>query len=479
MPTPSDVVACPNCEHRYKTEFASGSKVICSKCRHIFFIPFADEDEAVQWANLIELPKLWSFLRRGATQAFSEETRVAIERIYEFRRWVQNDSAKNKAKTQRRVAKKRVHKTKALGQIEHLLRESSAELLKVKNMLNELHERITDFARQQVQYTPNQEQELNKLQMEIDYVDNQLCEISDSLMVVQGLIQPRAKSTSEGNDHIRILERNLGDLHTEAKRQKKELVEASGLLNSKQSQMKMERRKEAEQKARILLEERSQRVISWAKTASWQDFDEFMLHGKASGLPIAKIDELVQLHTNRRWHEEDLIRKEIRRRDRQLRKESTARIVDEKMKAIHQELVSFSVNDVIHMDPSRFELFVANLFEAFGYDCEVVGGPLDEGVDVKVWIGDSLYAIAQCKRYLDTNISSSQIREFIGTFAATEAKKAFFFTTSDYTRSALNTAKNFGGVLELYNLDRINKFVRNAQARLERRSRLKNTKASS
>jgi HJR/Mrr/RecB family endonuclease len=211
-------------------------------------------------------------------------------------------------------------------------------------------------------------------------------------------------------------------------------------------------------------------LLRWASTVPWPVIDQFMIEGKAKGLPAEFIEELICVHTNRRWVEEEKVRKQIAQANKSAREDSLIRIAAKELRELHTELTAFTSEYALTLSAAEFESFVARVFSAFGYRCEVIGGGLDDGVDVTIWIDDSLYGVCQCKRYADKSISSSQIRDFVGAFIATDAKRGFFFTTSRFTEAARRTADNISCV-DLYDLDDLKSFVESACKRIEQKQR--------
>lgn len=86
---------------------------------------------------------------------------------------------------------------------------------------------------------------------------------------------------------------------------------------------------------------------------------------------------------------------------------------------------------------SDFELAVADVLRAHGYDLRRVGGSGDRGVDLTGTDSDGRKVIVQCKRYgPDNKIGSPAVQSFIGTVVYHRAAQGIFVTTSTYTRGA-------------------------------------------
>jgi restriction system protein len=87
------------------------------------------------------------------------------------------------------------------------------------------------------------------------------------------------------------------------------------------------------------------------------------------------------------------------------------------------------------LSPETFEEFVAELFEALGYDVEQVGGTGDEGADLRLHRKD-LRAVVQCKYHKRGVVGSPELQKFLGTIHHTRSHKGFFVTTSTFSLAA-------------------------------------------
>jgi restriction system protein len=83
-----------------------------------------------------------------------------------------------------------------------------------------------------------------------------------------------------------------------------------------------------------------------------------------------------------------------------------------------------------------FEEFVAELFEALGYEVEAVGGTGDEGADLRLRRRDGLLAVVQCKYHKRGVVGSPMLQKFLGTIHHTLSHKGFFVTTSTFSLAA-------------------------------------------
>ncbi|MGC8641068.1 MAG: restriction endonuclease [Isosphaeraceae bacterium] len=87
------------------------------------------------------------------------------------------------------------------------------------------------------------------------------------------------------------------------------------------------------------------------------------------------------------------------------------------------------------LSPETFEEFVAELFEALGYDVERTGGTGDEGADLRLRRND-LLAVVQCKYNKKSVVGSPELQRFLGTIHHTRSHKGFFVTTSTFSLAA-------------------------------------------
>jgi restriction system protein len=118
------------------------------------------------------------------------------------------------------------------------------------------------------------------------------------------------------------------------------------------------------------------------------------------------------------------------------------------------------------LDPEAFEEFVAELFEALGYEVEIVGGSGDEGADLLLRRRDGLIAVVQCKFHKGV-VGSPLIQKFLGTVHHTKSHKGFFVTTSTFSLAAEKFAAE--NPIELIDGARLVEFVREALGPLARR----------
>lgn len=88
-----------------------------------------------------------------------------------------------------------------------------------------------------------------------------------------------------------------------------------------------------------------------------------------------------------------------------------------------------------NLTPEGFEEFVAELFEAMGYEVERVGGSGDEGADLMAR-RKGLLAVVQCKYHTRGVVGSPELQKFLGTIHHTRSHKGYFVTTRTFTLAA-------------------------------------------
>jgi restriction system protein len=87
------------------------------------------------------------------------------------------------------------------------------------------------------------------------------------------------------------------------------------------------------------------------------------------------------------------------------------------------------------LTPEGFEEFVAEVFEAMGYEVERVGGTGDEGADL-IAQRNSMRAVVQCKYHTRGVVGSPDLQKFLGTIHHTRSHKGFFVTTRTFSLAA-------------------------------------------
>lgn len=94
------------------------------------------------------------------------------------------------------------------------------------------------------------------------------------------------------------------------------------------------------------------------------------------------------------------------------------------------------LKELASLRPDTFEEFVAEVFEALGYEVDRVGGTGDEGVDLRVR-KKNLLAVVQCKYSQGKSvIGSPELQKFLGSIHHTNSHKGFFVTTRTFSLAA-------------------------------------------
>jgi restriction system protein len=94
------------------------------------------------------------------------------------------------------------------------------------------------------------------------------------------------------------------------------------------------------------------------------------------------------------------------------------------------------------MKPAEFEEYIADVFSRMGYDTQKVGSPHDGGVDVVAKKDGTIHYI-QCKKFISSKVSVSDVRDFYGALADRLADgKGMFITTNVFTLEAERFAED-------------------------------------
>jgi restriction system protein len=137
---------------------------------------------------------------------------------------------------------------------------------------------------------------------------------------------------------------------------------------------------------------------------------------------------------------------------------------DEALRSAFQKINDALAQEILERTrkviPAFFEHLLIELLVSMGYGgteegaAHALGKTGDNGVDGVINqdpLGvDQIYI--QAKRYAEgNNVSAAGIREFFGALNLKKAHKGIFITTSDFTPSAIETAKNLGTRIVLIN----------------------------
>lgn len=155
-----------------------------------------------------------------------------------------------------------------------------------------------------------------------------------------------------------------------------------------------------------------------------------------------------------------------------LREETSANTPDESLQAAHKKLedalAASLLDSVRSTSPMFFEGLIVDLFIAMGYGGtsqdagRALGQSGDGGVDGVIDqdpLGvDQIYL--QAKRYgAGNSVGSGDIRDFYGALSIKKATKGIFVTTSHFTASATQTARDLGSRIVLIDGDQLTKLM--------------------
>ncbi|HEU5116083.1 MAG TPA: restriction endonuclease [Isosphaeraceae bacterium] len=120
------------------------------------------------------------------------------------------------------------------------------------------------------------------------------------------------------------------------------------------------------------------------------------------------------------------------------------------------------------LTPEGFEEFVAEMFEALGYEVERTGGSGDEGADLRVQRA-GLLGIVQCKYHSRGVVGSPDLQKFLGSIQHTRSHKGFFVSTRTFSLAAEKFAAEHP--IELIDGPRLVELVEQALGPSSRRDR--------
>jgi hypothetical protein len=123
------------------------------------------------------------------------------------------------------------------------------------------------------------------------------------------------------------------------------------------------------------------------------------------------------------------------------------------------------LDDLLELTPENFEAFIADLFKAYGYEAEVVGGNADHGVDVIVITDQGEKWVVQCKKYVGS-VGEPVVRDLFGTMGHEDAQRAYLITTGSFTQQAVDWT--IGKPMVLYDGEALIKLIRRTQGRMTR-----------
>jgi restriction system protein len=126
------------------------------------------------------------------------------------------------------------------------------------------------------------------------------------------------------------------------------------------------------------------------------------------------------------------------------------------------------LDDLLDLSPEEFEALISDLFKAYGYEAQVVGGSADHGVDVIVTTDQGEKWVVQCKKYIGS-VGEPVVRDLFGTMGHEDAQRAYLITTGSFTQQAVEWAA--GKPIVLYDGEALIKLIRRTQGRMARLNR--------
>jgi restriction system protein len=94
------------------------------------------------------------------------------------------------------------------------------------------------------------------------------------------------------------------------------------------------------------------------------------------------------------------------------------------------------LKELASLNAETFEEFVAEVFEALGFEVDRVGGSGDEGADLRVRRGP-LLGVVQCKYSQGKSVvGSAELQKFLGTIHHTGSHHGYFVTTRTFSLAA-------------------------------------------
>ncbi len=108
------------------------------------------------------------------------------------------------------------------------------------------------------------------------------------------------------------------------------------------------------------------------------------------------------------------------------------------------------------MSGAQFEIFVADLFRAMGYNARMLGGSGDQGVDVILDYQGERVAV-QCKNY-GKAVGNKPIQEVYAGFRFHGCSDAWVIAPAGYTKGAVDLARRVG--VTLYDANAIRTWIR-------------------
>lgn len=111
------------------------------------------------------------------------------------------------------------------------------------------------------------------------------------------------------------------------------------------------------------------------------------------------------------------------------------------------------------LEPYAFERFCVNFLRHIGFEgVEITQKTRDGGFDAVAFLRQNILStkiLVECKRYDEAKVGDEVINKLRGAMKMRYVEKAIIFTTSEFTKPAIDSAKQCGGDVELIDGDEL------------------------
>lgn len=129
------------------------------------------------------------------------------------------------------------------------------------------------------------------------------------------------------------------------------------------------------------------------------------------------------------------------------------------------EQVLYDPDNVYNLSPWEFEELVADVFQRHGFNAEITQKTRDGGKDIIATfeMGGVLYnTYFECKQYAPNRpVGAKVVRELYGKLNMERIDKGVIVTTSHFTKDAIKEAKETNGRIQLVDIQKLQKLMRN------------------
>ena len=185
---------------------------------------------------------------------------------------------------------------------------------------------------------------------------------------------------------------------------------------------------------------------------------EIRRHCEGVEFPTARPDKYFQILKDGTYWIKDVAipgqSKESLKSETVLKKDfDNLKIIVDELRTIHERHTeAFKIqilNQLKQIEPRTFEIFAQKLLQVYGFkEVEVTSYSKDGGIDGfgKLKVGITYLDVAfQCKRWKTNAVSRTEIDKFRGAIQG-EYEQGMIFTTSNFTKEALNATRKKGAV---------------------------------